>query len=73
MKITWSRVVMKSSSLTIGDRCSVGGMAVMLYDATMGDGARLGPLSLLMKGETLPAGGRWHGIPIVSTTGAIGG
>jgi hypothetical protein len=25
--------------------------------------AQLGPLSLLMKGETLPAGSRWEGSP----------
>ena len=29
------------------------------------EGAVLGPLSLLMKGETMPPGCRWHGIPTV--------
>lgn len=55
--------IMKSSSLTIGDRCSVGTMAVVLYDTEMKPGSWLGPLSLLMKGEVLPSGSRWVGIP----------
>jgi non-ribosomal peptide synthetase-like protein len=57
--------VMKSSYLRIGNGCTVGNMAVVLYDTRMEDGAVLGPLSLLMKGEVQPAGTRWHGIPTV--------
>jgi non-ribosomal peptide synthetase-like protein len=57
--------VMKSSYVRIGDRCSVGNMAVVLYDGHMQEGAVLGPLSLLMKGEIVPRGARWHGIPTV--------
>jgi non-ribosomal peptide synthetase-like protein len=57
--------IMKSSHLKIGDGCTVGNMAVVLYDTKMGDGAVLGPLSLLMKGEIMPARARWHGIPTV--------
>ena len=29
----------------------------------VGDGAQLGPLTLVMKGESIPAGTRWHGLP----------
>jgi non-ribosomal peptide synthetase-like protein len=57
--------IMKSSYLRIDDGCSVGNMAVVLYDGCMERGAVLGPLSLLMKGEIVPAGTRWHGIPTV--------
>jgi non-ribosomal peptide synthetase-like protein len=57
--------VMKSSYLRIDDRCSVGNMAVVLYDGQMHRGAVLGPLSLLMKGEIVPPDTRWHGIPTV--------
>lgn len=57
--------IMKSSYLSIGDRCSVGNMAVILYDTRMEQDAVLGPLSLLMKGEVMPATSRWHGIPTV--------
>ncbi|GBF27497.1 linear gramicidin synthase subunit D [bacterium MnTg02] len=57
--------IMKSSTLYIGDRCTVGNMSVVLYDTRMEEGAVLGPLSLLMKGEIMPQGSRWHGIPTV--------
>ena len=59
--------VMKSSYLHIGDSCAVGNMAVVLYDSEMAGGAVLGPLSLLMKGESLAAGSTWHGIPAPRT------
>jgi non-ribosomal peptide synthetase-like protein len=57
--------IMKSSYLTIENGCSIGNMSVVLYDSRMGEGATLGPLSLLMKGEVMPPGNRWHGIPTV--------
>jgi non-ribosomal peptide synthetase-like protein len=55
--------VLKASRLRIGKACMVGAAAVVLYDSAMKDGARLAALSLLMKGETLPAGTAWVGIP----------
>jgi non-ribosomal peptide synthetase-like protein len=55
--------IMKSSHLTIGDRCSVGNLAVILYDTEMKRGATVGPLSLLMKGEQLPEDTDWIGAP----------
>ena len=55
--------IMKSSYIRIGDECSVGNMSVILYDTDMQKGAAIGPLSLLMKGETLPPLSRWLGIP----------
>lgn len=57
--------IMKSSYVRIGDGCSVGNMAVVLYDGHMQSGAVLGPLSLLMKGEVVAPDTRWHGIPTV--------
>lgn len=51
--------------MRIGDGCSVGNMAVVLYDGHMQSGAVLGPLSLLMKGEVVAPDTRWHGIPTV--------
>jgi acetyltransferase-like isoleucine patch superfamily enzyme len=56
---------MKSSYVRIDDECSVGNMSVVLYDTRMEKGAVVGSLSLLMKGETMPTGSRWHGIPTV--------
>ena len=55
--------VMKVSSVTIGDRCSVGAESVILYDTQMEPRSRLAPLSLMMKGETLPSCSRWEGSP----------
>jgi non-ribosomal peptide synthetase-like protein len=55
--------VMKADYLRIGKGASVGNMAVVLYDTEIKRGASLGQLSLLMKGETLPADSRWAGIP----------
>jgi len=55
--------VMKMSTIDIAPRCTVGSAALVLYDTQMEEGASLGDLSLLMKGETLPARTRWEGIP----------
>jgi non-ribosomal peptide synthetase-like protein len=55
--------IMKSSYLTIGDGCSVGNMAVILYDTRMEPESRVGPLSLLMKGEQIPENTEWIGVP----------
>ena len=55
--------VMKMSYVTIGKQCSVGGMAVVLYDSIMEDGSSLEPLSVLMKSETLPANNSFVGAP----------
>jgi non-ribosomal peptide synthetase-like protein len=55
--------VMKMSNLTVGAGCAVGPRTVVLYDATLGSGAQLDALSLLMKGEELPPDTSWRGIP----------
>lgn len=55
--------VMKMSHVNIGKDCSVGGMSVVLYDSVMEEGSILGPLSVLMKSETLPAGNIFVGAP----------
>ena len=54
---------MKVSGLKIGARATVGSLAIVLYDAVIEDDAQLGDLSVLMKGETLPAGTSWEGSP----------
>ena len=55
--------VMKMSTIKLGSRCKVGAGSLVLYDTRMEDAAALGDLSLLMKGEALPASTRWEGIP----------
>ena len=41
----------------------MGTRSVVLYDSEMEAGAKLDSLSLLMKGERLPAGTAWAGLP----------
>jgi non-ribosomal peptide synthetase-like protein len=55
--------VMKMSTVELGPRCVVGAGSLVLYDTQMQEGSELGDLSLLMKGETLPAWTSWEGIP----------
>ena len=59
--------VMKMSTVDIAAGCSVGAASLVLYDTRMEKGASLGTLSLLMKGETLPPGTNWQGVPARST------
>lgn len=54
--------VMKMSTVRIESGATVGDRSIVLYDTTVGVGARLDPLTLVMKGERLPAGTRWRGI-----------
>lgn len=55
--------VMKVSGVKVGDRATIGSYAVVLYDAEIGDDAQIGDLSVVMKGEVLPAGTSWEGSP----------
>jgi non-ribosomal peptide synthetase-like protein len=55
--------VMKISTVDIGARCAVGAGAIVLYDSRMEPDSQLDDLSMLMKGETLPAGTAWQGSP----------
>jgi non-ribosomal peptide synthetase-like protein len=55
--------VMKMSRIEVGAGCSVGAGSIVLYDSRMSAGSALGDLSLLMKGESLPAGTCWEGTP----------
>jgi non-ribosomal peptide synthetase-like protein len=55
--------VMKISRVDIGDRCTIGAGSIVLYDTRMEADSALGELSMLMKGETLPAGTHWEGSP----------
>jgi non-ribosomal peptide synthetase-like protein len=61
--------VLKGSRLRIGSDCEIGAQSIVLYDTEMKEGARLGALSLLMKGEVLPAGREWVGSPLGSPPG----
>jgi hypothetical protein len=53
----------KISNFRIGRYATAGTCCVVLYDSVGGSGATLNSLSLLMRGEQLPANTRWQGIP----------
>jgi len=53
----------KSDRIAIGAGCTVGTRALVHYDTTMGDDARLAPDSFLMKGAEVPPDARWQGNP----------
>jgi non-ribosomal peptide synthetase-like protein len=55
--------VFKSDYLAIGTGCTIGNMGTVLYGTQMQNGSKLGPLSVLMKGEILPPLTEWHGLP----------
>ena len=55
--------VMKIGHVVIGARVTVGVRTIILYDTHVGDDARLGPLTLVTKGERLPAATAWEGSP----------
>ncbi|WP_432378759.1 Pls/PosA family non-ribosomal peptide synthetase [Duganella sp. P38] len=55
--------VMKIDHVVIGEKVYMGPRAAVLYSAAVGNNARLGALTLVMKGETIPANGNWAGCP----------
>jgi non-ribosomal peptide synthetase-like protein len=55
--------VMKVGRVHVGDGVTVGASATVLYDTQIGDFARLGPLTIVMKGEHIPAHTEWIGAP----------
>ncbi|MES2018362.1 MAG: Pls/PosA family non-ribosomal peptide synthetase [Pseudomonadota bacterium] len=55
--------VMKIDHVDIGSKVYMGPRSAILYSAQVGDNAHLGPLTLVMKGEHIPAGTRWSGCP----------
>ena len=55
--------VMKIDHIDIGKRIYLGPRTTILYGAVIGNDARLGALTLVMKGEFIPAGSSWRGCP----------
>lgn len=55
--------VMKIGRVQIGARVTVGPGSTILYNTLIGDDVQLGPLTLVAKGERLPAGTCWEGSP----------
>ncbi|WP_295952783.1 Pls/PosA family non-ribosomal peptide synthetase [Rhodoferax sp.] len=55
--------VMKIDHVTIGQRVYMGPRSAVLYSAVVADNAQLGALTLVMKGEFIPAATSWKGCP----------
>ncbi|WP_413674579.1 Pls/PosA family non-ribosomal peptide synthetase [Massilia cellulosiltytica] len=55
--------VMKIDHVDIGSKVYLGPRSAVLYSAKVGDNARIGPLTLVMKGEHIPAATGWNGLP----------
>ena len=55
--------VMKIDHVTIGSRVYMGPRSAVLYSAVVADNAQLGALTLVMKGEFIPAASSWKGCP----------
>ncbi len=55
--------VMKVDHVYIGSRVTLGARCTVLYGAQVGDGAHLGPMTLVMKGESIPPNTAWRGLP----------
>ncbi len=60
----------KSDHVTIGDGCTVGTGAWILYGTAMGDGSVLDTDSFLMKGEYVPPCALWRGNPAAEVPAA---
>jgi acetyltransferase-like isoleucine patch superfamily enzyme len=54
---------MKIGRVDIGEGAMIAGGTTVLYDTKVGDYARVGPLTIVMKGEELPAHSQWQGAP----------
>jgi non-ribosomal peptide synthetase-like protein len=55
--------VMKVGTVFVGRGVTVGAGSTVLYDTRVADYARLGPLTLVMKGEQIPGNTAWAGAP----------
>lgn len=55
--------VMKIDHVNIGCRVYIGPRSAVLYGAIVADNVKLGALTLVMKGECLPAASSWCGCP----------
>ena len=55
--------LMKVGRIKVGNDVTIGAGSTVLYGTQIGDGAIIGPLTLIMKGEDLPTRTAWVGCP----------
>ncbi len=58
--------IMSMDTVTLAAGATIGPHGVILPAAAIGENATVGPASLVMRGESVPANSRWIGNPIVS-------
>ena len=58
--------IMRMDTVTVAAGATLGPHSIVLPGATLGENATVGPRSLVMRGERVPAGGRWLGNPIAA-------
>lgn len=58
--------VMKVGRVRLGQGVTVAAGSTVLYDTHCGDFSRIGPLTIIMKGEEIPANSEWQGSPAVN-------
>jgi non-ribosomal peptide synthetase-like protein len=58
--------IMRMDQVRIDAGATLGPHGIVLPGATVGEHATVGPASLVMRGETVPGGGRWLGNPITA-------
>jgi non-ribosomal peptide synthetase-like protein len=51
---------------TLGPGCSIGPATAVLPDTVIGARTKVGGRSVVLRGESLPAGTSWHGAPVVA-------
>ena len=57
--------IMKVGRVEVGRGVSIGAFSTVLYDTRVGEFARLRPLTIVMKGESIPGHSEWEGAPAV--------
>jgi non-ribosomal peptide synthetase-like protein len=62
--------VMKVGRVKVGRGVSIGSGSTVLYDTDIGDFARIGQLTIVMKGEAIPAHSEWEGAPAQTSVSA---
>ena len=62
--------VMKVGRVHLAQGVMVGALSTVLYDTHIGEYVRLSPLTVVMKGEALPAHTEWAGAPAVPAEAA---
>ncbi len=65
---TVENMVLKLEPCIVGKNCNVGALSTLMPGAKMEDGSNLLSMTLVLKGETVPQGEEWAGLPAWENT-----